>query len=253
MSNQNNGGETKGREEYKINITEHEPFNATEECKFIPSDKLCKLVSSMFRGAFADWEGCFFDIFQYNNRGPIIPSISLIFNHGRYDGRVTACELSTGKSTGNAVIDSVRNRDNRNKNGDRYYLTEDGKDVVSKLLIRNNATVKNGKIDWRYIVSEWTDPNQNSFYGAMPQKQFTKVSFIDIGALCGKIYGEKNEDGDPYEYYINVATAPAVQSPYQISPAQMKYVLNIKRTTNKAVAKAAEDAGLGISGSFIIR
>lgn len=237
------------RQKFVIEIApeDHFPFEAIAETKFITSNQLCKLVSELFHNVFADFEGCLFNV--SNNE----PTISLIFNHGEYaEGATRACERLSAKTVGSTVIDRGRSRDSLIKDGDRYYLTEDGQDVVKDLLIRR--LYNNGNPNLRNVVSEFTDRGPINSYFQQIQPQYTMVSYISIDRLCGLLFGDKDEEGNPVEYSVNIATA--INPPYAVNPGisvNTNYVLNISQISSKELSKLCDTLGLTSSGINIIR
>ena len=235
------------REKFKIEVTEPTPFDAIAESKYLTSNELCRLTSELFKSVFADYEGC---IFEATNGEP---TMSLIFNHGKYDNdAVVACERAGGKVSGSMVLDRTRNRDRQLQEGDRYYLTEDGKDVVMSLL--TSRTYNNGNPNWRNIVSEWTDRTVMNMYSYQQLPQYTKVSFIDLRNLCRLIFGNKI-DGDTVDYAVSIASS-LTPNGYQAMGGMsmnMNYMLNITRASAKEVAAVYEKLGFGSMGTRIVR
>lgn len=249
MSNTN--AETK-RDKFVIQLDEHEPFEATAETKYITSNEFCKLVSELFKGVFADYEGCTFDV---SNGGE--PTISLIFNHGKYDeNAIVACSRPDAKDTdGSTVIRSIRRRDVQLRDGDRYYLTEDGKDALKELL--TPRAYNGSKVNWGSIVQDIVDRTASTYY--MPSNQipqYTRVSFIDIKRLCSLIYGRKMENGDQMDYQVTIAS-PLSQMNYSMNGMPVgasNYVLSITRASLKEVTKMYEKLGYStMMGTNIVR
>lgn len=248
MSNEKK--ETK-REKFAINVAEHEPFEATAETKYITSNEFCKIVSELFKNVFADYEGCTFDV---GNAGE--PTISLLFNHGQYsDDDTVACHLRDAKdSDGSSVIRNMRRRDIQLREGDRYHLTEDGKDVIMDLL--TPRAFNGGKPNWGSIVQDIIDRNPTTYYMPASQiPQYTRVSFIDIKRLCGLIYGRDVED-DQKDYQVTIAS-PLNQMSYAMGgmpTGATNYVLSITRASLKEVTKMYEKLGYGnMMGTNIVR
>lgn len=237
---------TNKRDKFKI---EADPiaFDAIAESKYVTSQELCRLTSELFREVFADFEGC---IFETGNGGE--PTMSLIFNHQKYsEDDIVACERSGNKASGSSVLDRTRNRDRQLQDGDRYYLTEDGKDVVMTLL--TGRMFNNGNPNWRNIVSDWTDRTVVNLYSNQQLPQYTKVSFIDLRNLCRLIFGSK-VDGDNVDYSVTIASA-LTPAGYQTMgmPMNCNYMLNITRASAKEVAAVYEKLGFGTMGTHIVR
>jgi hypothetical protein len=234
-------GTGKERVPFEINIDEHAPFDAIASTKFMPSHELAQYVSELFHGVFADFEGCMFEI----PANGAAPCFSLVFNHGDYDkGATVGCERAYNRNVNrNDVVSRIRNRDNRVNNGDRYYLTEDGKDVVKTLLTRN--AFNNGNPNWKIVVGEYYEGNQGIYGVRTPQ--YTKVNFIDLDRVCGLLFGTEL-DGDTVEYHVQVMS-PIMQ--FQGQPSG-NYMLSITRVSSKEIRKTYEKVGLS-SFSRIIK
>lgn len=238
------------RDKFVIQLDEHEPFNATAETKYITSNEFCKLVSELFRGVFADYEGCTFDV---GNGGE--PTISLIFNHGMYDDdAIVACHRKDGKDIdGSTIIRNIRRRDVQMREGDRYYLTDDGMDVVKDLLVPR--AFNNGKPNWGSIVQDIVDRTTATYYMPATQiPQYTRVSFIDIKRLCGLIFGRKIDD-DQKDYQVSIAS-PLNQMSYAngMPVGASNYVLSITRASLNEVTKMYEKLGYSsMMGTNIVR
>lgn len=247
MSTQNDATETK-REPFKVQIDEHFDFSPIASSRYITSNKFCALVSELMRNIFVDFEGSSFAVTP-----GMEPTIDLIFNHGDYehDGKnVFAVERANAKSVGSTVIDRGRTRDAYTRDGDRYYLTDDGKDFVKDLLIRK--MYNNGNPDYRKIVSEFIERGPVNSYFVQSKPQYTKVSFISLNRLCALLFGSKDAAGEPVEYTVNVASPlPG----YQIngSSTAQNYVLNIQQIDSKELAEFCNSIGLGTSNLNIVR
>ena len=230
------------REPFVVTIDEHYNFDPVAASKFITSSELCKMISDLLHGVFCDYEGCTFDV----NQG-MEPTISLVFNHGDYTGSELpcACERLGAKQVGSTIIDRGRARDMFNRNGDRYYLTEDGQDFVKQLIARR--FYNNGNIDYKRIVSEVVDrgPMSTSF---MPQSnQYTKVSFISIDRICSLLFGTDEENGDRVEYTVNMA------APINYGAGAFNYVLNITRISAKELSSFCNKIGVNMQSLNIVR
>lgn len=229
------------RKPFTINLDEHLPFNGMSETMFISSNELGKAAADVFRGVFSDFEGCIFEVPQNG-----LPYFSLIFNHGEYDESAqVACERLNGVKAGqNDVLSRMRYRDVQLQNGDRYFLNEDGKDVVKSLLFPR--AYNNGNPNWQSIVSEYSE-RSNNMYGYATQ--YTKVSFIDPNRICSLLFGEKDEENDDVvDYHATIFTPMSTVA----GQTAYNYMLSIIRVSAKEVGAAYEKLGLA-SASRIIR
>lgn len=237
------------RKRFKIELEEHAPFNGIAETSYITSNEILKLVSEVFRGVFADFEGC---MFEPTNDGE--PTIALLFNHGKYnvDGEKisVACEKAGGKESGYTVIDRSRYRDRQMLEGDRYYLTEDGKDAFAPLLVTKRYN--NGNPNWKYIVSEFTERTPYNMYNQSQPVQYTKVSGISLDRMCGLLFGTKMED-DYYEYKAQIVGTLTPPANIYMAPVTCNYMLTVTRVSSKQVSEAYRKAGFGNVNAYIVR
>lgn len=231
------------REPYVIKVDQHQPFDAIAQTKYITSNELCRLTSELFRGVFEDYEGC---IFETNNGEA---SMTLVFNHGKYDENATvACRLGNAQSSGNSVIDRTRTRDYIVRDGNKYLLTEDGKDAITPLLVPR--IWNNGNPNWSRIVSDWVDRNMMNAFSIQQLPQYTKVSYIDLRQLCRLIFGSTDGD-DNVDYSVLIMST---LTPYAaLGKMNVNYMLNITRASSKEVAAAYEKLGFGTMGTNIVR
>lgn len=243
--------ETK-REKYRINkdgaaMTDFEPIAETQ---YIRSQELCSMVASIFHQAFADFHGCKFEV-QQNGE----PTISLFFDHADHssDSKPCACTLTNvKKGNNNDIIQRARVRDTLMKDGDRYYLTEDGKDVITDLLIRRFIK-NNGQVEWRTVVGEYSDQTAQNQWMGRPAIQYTKVSFIDPKLICKLIYGSKDND-DTFDYGVQILCPLDNRiNQFQMmgAPTSMNYMLKIERAHSKALNEVYSKIGIA-QGSNII-
>lgn len=242
MSKASSNQQENTRTPFKIELEEHLPFNYIATTKYIPSNELAKAASDLFHGVFADYEGCMFEVPV--NQPNMAPYFSLVFNHGDYDeGAITACELANGARSGKSdVLSRVRYRDAQLQNGDRYYLTEDGKDVVKSLLMPQ--LFNNNNPNWQRIVSEYSEGRQG-FYG-YNTPQYTKASYIDPNRLCALLYGDKDGE-DMVEYHVSIF---GPMNTYQ-GQQTANYMLAITKVSVSEINDAYNKLGLGSMSRII--
>jgi len=240
------------RTKYVINKegTPMTEFKAVSEVQYIRSNDLCALVSEVFHAAFADFHGCLFETIQGAE-----PVISLFFDHADHkdDQRPCACEMAAGQTAeGNNVVARSRQRDSFMRDGDRYILTEDGKDVISELLIRR-LVPNNGNINWKNIVGEYYDQTTQNMYFGRQIPQYTKVSGIDVKKVCAMIFGTK-DDKDTYDYGFQILGPTNFGNPFQMpgNPQMANYTLSITRAHAKEIGEVYSRLGIA-SGSNIIQ
>lgn len=249
--------ENKDRKPYRLDI-ENDAFNPDYDGKYLTSIEFCKLTNEIFRAAFVNFYGSKFEI----SGGQ--PVMSLLFTHmdqvpeytEDQDGNSVVAHVATtradGNKVGNKTIDSIRRRENFRLNGDKFYLTEDGKDIIKPLLFPR--IYNNGKVNWNSIVVETSDANGSSLFGTMNQIQLTKVGGIDPKRVASLIWGRKDEDGE-IDYGISIMRDLTINSGFGMPGSQggKNYAMSITRAHVSAISKTYENLGLGSVGSNIIR
>lgn len=229
--------EEKQREKYTVEVEPME-FTADAQCMTLTSSDLCKLVNTLFKAAFADFDG---SKFEMNGN---IPTITLAFRHIKHDDEAGyyACEMASGKKSGSTVIDRSRTYDRLIKEGDRYYLTDDGKDVLKELLIPRFASRPN--LNWGEVVADFVDSSGSYFNYNKETK--TKVMYVDPNALCAKIFGDKG-----YSYSVQVRGDLFANRPQ--GWMGNNYVLNILRVDNAEIQNTYAKLGIGVMSSDFIK
>lgn len=233
------------------------PFDTIANSKFISSNELCKIASDVFKSIFADCEGTRFEV--SNNQF----YIGVIFNHAKYNTNpddenrdIVACAIDGDiKKTSSNVVNVIRGRDSRMINGDRYVITEDGKDIFMNLLTIRQFN--NGNPNWNQIVSDFSEQQVRGYYNFMSGvPQYTIIRFIDVGNLCKFIFGSEvkdehgNKTDDHYDYHANIIT-PINQFGMISGMSTNNYMLNITRVSDKNVRKLYADMGMGTIANII--
>lgn len=243
MKNQN---EKESREKFKIIVDDLEVEPGVAQTNYVLSSEIQQKISELFKSVFADYEGCIFEV----SNGE--PTISLLFNRKKYDEDERVGSYRIGEKSGSSVIDRRRNQDRQMQEGDRYYLTDDAKDVVSDLLIPR--LYNNGNINWKLIVSDYQERNQNNYY-MMPNQipVYTKVSGLSLNRILNanllEGFASKDKDGNKVEHGATLA-APLNYMNYQQGSV---YVLTITTITVNNLNKIYEKLGFGSAVSGIIR
>lgn len=242
MGNNKNATDDQKREMFRMEPA-NMPFKAMADTTFIMHSNLAKFVNYYFHQVFADYEGCKFV------GGGQEPTLELYFNHGEYGEKVrTACERVTAK-VGNDWLARSRARDFIARQGDRYTLTDDGKDALVNLL--THQKYNNGNPNFNNIISEITERDGiSNYYTNQTPKTFTCVSFISLNRICALLFGDKFED-EAVEYDCKVA---AIRPSFgAMSPNGGEFIYMITRVTRKVVADFYNELGIGQSSSGIIR
>jgi hypothetical protein len=204
------------RKKYVLDIEDHLSFKPDAEIKILTQRELCDLVSPCFKAAFADFECCSI------SKDSAQPYMILSFNHYKHnkDG-IYACEITSKKKSGNSVVDIVQEYDRRTREGDRFFLTEDGKDVIKPLLLPrfNN----NNNPNWGNIV---TDIALAQSFGRFAN--FTEVKFIDIREICKLLFGDHDEeDNSMLDYSINFTIDGNNNYVFQITKVNTRKVFDM--------------------------
>lgn len=239
------------RDPYKVEVT---PLDFNEDCstKYISSREFCKLTNEYFRLAFADYDGSTFDFIQG------APSVTLYFNHTKpvADG-VYACERASEKTYGNTVIDKNRGRDMQMREGDRYHVTDDGKDLIQPILLPRYFN--NGNPKWKEIVADFSERTGGSLYmGNNNVRQLTKIIGIDPKAICAILWGKeadsKKDEHNYLDYGIAVLRDMTIPNGMAMPGNQNpNYALAITRAYISNIQSTYEKFGITALGSNIIR
>jgi hypothetical protein len=113
----------------EINVDQHLKFGAISDMAYMSSVEFCELVSKAFKRIFVDFEGC---------RLVPIPSTNQLqmqfyFNHKELpvtEGMYRACTKDGKTEAANSTLAAIRRRDHLLNVGDRYFLTDDGKECI---------------------------------------------------------------------------------------------------------------------------
>ena len=204
----------------------------------ISSEKLCDYVFDFFSSIFDDFEDC-----QFCAIGQVKPTITVFFNHRDYPENARLGVKKGGdKQSGNEILDRSRRRDRMIAAGDRYFLTEDAKDILEEFIPHGF----NQKIDWKNFVSE-----QNfGSYQTGRQPNVTAVSGLSIEKLCEKIkLIAPNDPDDRYEYAFTIkAELTNGNMMLMNNNFNRNYLLTIMKASEKELDKVYAELGY-ISGS----
>jgi hypothetical protein len=248
-NNQQASAESKQeRKPYTIDLEEHLPFNGVASTAIITSKQFCSCLNELFHQVFADYEGSKFIIPQNGGR----PTIDLVFNHGNYENAdlPVACENATKPNAGkgqNSILEIARGRDRLMKEGDRFYLTQDGQDIIKPLL--DPYHFNRGKINWGNIIFPTTDGNNMMQIYGYRQQQYSEVTGLDLNRLADLLYGVKDKDGKIYQNHVDIK-APGSNGPVYGAPL---YIFWITRVSQDTVQEVYQSLGIGTGTSSIIR
>lgn len=227
-------------ETLEITIEQHLKFNAIADICYISSVEFCELVSNAFRQIFSDWDGC--KMVPIPNTQQL--QMQFFFNHREAEvpeGMYKACTKDIKDQASNSTLAAIRRRDHFMNNGDRYFLTEDGKSALAKFFF-DGATVFNrdGSIKENTVTSEVHDTAGDFMSTSIPQ-QLTMVSFIDPIKVATFLFGAKDDDGEGWVY--NITPKRSMNNPY-CGTNSANYVLSIERISVNQTKKLAATYGL---------
>ena len=230
--------DTNKREKFSVDV-EGVNLSPIESGIDISSEKLCDYIFDFFSSIFVDFEDC-----QFNVIGQTKPTISIFFNHGNYtEGDRVGVKKGGDGHSGNELLDRSRRRDRLIASGDRYFLTDDAKDIIEEFIPHGF----NQKIDWKNYVSEI---NYNNPYTGNRQPNLTQVSGLSVEKLCEKLkLIAPNEADDRYEYAFTIK-AELTNSNMMIMGNNFtrNYLLTIMKASEKELDKVYAELGY-ISGS----
>lgn len=233
---------TEKQEKFEINIKPEE-FKPIGEFKLTTSSDLGKAAYTIFKSAFADFEGV---IFEPGNGSE--PTFSLIFNHGSYgeDETVGVKSAMAVKADSSSVVDRIRTLDSLYKNGAKYVETQELKDVVEKLLVPN--LYNGGKPKWGQIVVDFSERSYSIYNNQVVQ--YTKINGISAKRLVSWIFGSK-VDGETFDYEVRVVGPATPAAPMGNRPNN--WMLQISRASYEEVNALYQSYGIATSNSNIIR
>lgn len=232
-------------QKFEIKVTEKEEFPETYSGHVTTSVDLCKLISSLFRTIYADFEGCQFK-FDKANR----PTISLFFN--QIDSKMkdpnkiyaTDQEIPEDKKKKggtSTLIGRRRTMDARRQFGDRFYLTNEGKEGITKFLYGDKFN-RDGKVNWGDICIPIATDTQRGMYPYTQPKQMTEVAGLDPVKLLNEIYGTE-EGGKTYTHQVIVqcSIGTSFNNGYVNSN---NFLLNIQRICDQETESIGLQAGI---------
>lgn len=223
-------------------------FVPDEASKYMTSKEFAEEVTNLFKQLFGDWYGAKFLVTQTG-----VPMINLYFQHVDPNSPHTAplaCTLSADKSTGATVIDRNRRRDFQRTDGDRYWLTDDGKDVIKHMLYSNYYN--GGKVEWKKIMNEITERTSSSFY-APNGIQLTEITGIDPARVASRIWGKKDSEGSDIDYMVQVVKNLSANPTYFGMQQNPIYVIRLSKAYGSNLTETYRRLGLGEAGSGISR
>lgn len=235
-----------------IVVEEHEEFDPIVGVKYLSAKELCEAVSVIFKSIFGDYEGCTLGGVPGTNQ----IEIKLYFNHtnGRDDLPMCCSKEIDEDGTKNSLLIKTRRYNSRMTQGDRYFVTEEGKATIAPLLINNKSLLQNnGSINWGKICSEVADTSAQYAFEQMRQ-QYTAISYIDPVKLIEIIYGDKTVDQSGAEhkwvYNLRVINSIPTLALQNNNNSPMNWMLGIDRISEEETEKLARRYGLTMSNGL---
>lgn len=235
-----------------LTIEEHDEFDPIVGVKYLSAKELCETVSSIFKVLFGDFEGCTLAGIPGSNQ----IEIKLFFNHTNgKPGMAMCCSKEIDEDgTKNSLLLKTRRYNSRMTQGDRYFVTEEGKATLAPLLINNKALLQNnGTINWGKVCSEVADTSSQYAFEQMRQ-QYTAISFIDPVKLIELIYGDRTVDqsGNEHKWVYNLRVINSIPTLTLQNNANspMNWMLGIDRISEEETEKLAKRYGLSMSNGL---
>lgn len=245
LAEEQKGNSATGDGQAHIFFEQNIDFESNAETKYLSSNKFLQNVSNVMHSVYADFEGC-----------KLVPMkdgscyIIFYFNHGKYDpsdDKIIACTpIAPNVSATNETLRSIRLADSYRSNGEKYYLTEEGKSSIMDLLIRGNLTFhENGKVKWDKILFEAADPNPQYAYYNRQMQMLTSVSYIDPCTIAALMYGDGSSKESPnpkWEYVVRCHNSLIPNRYGQVISSGL--MLSIDRISIEETQKLAMELGI---------
>lgn len=255
---------TNANEEKSANIKDFRiesglEFDPISDTKYLTSTEFGEIVSNIFKQVFVDYEGCTLGGVQ----GTPYITINFFFNHREISDDAIPSNMFRGitrkipNKSNNETVNNIRLYNNILRNGDRYYLTDDAKQIIKPFLLSGVGRIygPNGNINWGNITSEQGDNSQRFNFGVnQVPLQYTVCTFIDPTKLATAIYGEDNtENGAKWCYQVRVANSiPNINSMNNTNSNTANpsnWILAIDRVSAKELNKLAAKFGFANIGN----
>lgn len=239
-----------------LSIEEHEEFDPIFGSKYISAKELCETTSSIFKQVFGDFEGCVLGGITGTNQ----LEIKLYFNHANNNPDMAKCcsKEIDDEGTKNSLLLKTRRYNSRMTQGDRYFVTEEGKATLAPLLVNSKALLQNnGTINWGKICSEVADTSTQYDFVQMRQ-QYTAISFIDPVKIIELVYGTESTDetGATHKWVYNLRVANSIPTLaiQQNVNSPMNWMLCIDRISEEETEKLARRYGFSmVNGLDMVR
>ena len=250
--------EEKKEDVFEIVNNKYERFNESVSSKFIKSSDLCKTANRIFENVYDDYEGSTLEVVGNNIY------LCLWFNHAvkmtSSDKKpITAfTQYMDSSNCRNELINTIKNRDRRSREGNRYHITKYGMEGLEKFMrdypVDCNIRKRNGEVIWDKCYTDIADGAQYS-NGFQAQKVCTKLSYIDpikvLEFAHGKYVkvGRDRETGNDIKervfYTININQVLNSPIGMRNNSGTTEYLLKIDRLNDVKMKNTSADLGLG--------
>lgn len=230
------------KEAAHIVFEEHAEFKSNADVKYLSSVSFAQDVSTVMHGVYADFEGC---KLQTMKDGSCY--FHFYFNHNSYPDtdKIVACTpQAPNVSAKNQTLYNIRLADSYRNNGEKYYLTEDGKSTIADLLIPGDFVFDRNtrKVKWNKVVVDVADPNPNMRLYINSLQMLTQVSYIDPCRIAALMYGDGSEEtGIPqWEYVVRAHNSLMPNRGF----VQSGVMLSIERISVEETNRLARELGI---------
>lgn len=219
--------------------------------------QIAKLINNYLKPLFPDCYGVKVEPEFHPNSVNKSLSVVVVFTdkgqdmvgNGQYKALEPIVTQEKIKNSLNTRLKYYNNLRTSNRYQNVYQFTKAAKDILGD-LVPNSAIGKNGKINWKDIMSEFTLRQYNA------QNVIGVSIVLDFNKILKKIYGHKTEDQSTWNYLVLVGNPLNPQRAMDGSIIATKWQVFILRLKDKDVFDLASrygyDATMGMNRMGII-
>lgn len=208
-------------------------FDGILRSKIMTTIDLSKVVNSLIKPVFSDWEGSTIELGQYGN---LILTIFFKDKGQPLNGQVKAIQPVVGQLGRTASpIQRIQNMNLRNK-AKTYDLTPQAKELLSEFI----PTKRGKEVNWNNHLFERTENNYGSY------SIHVALVGCDLTRILRKIYGGK-DDRDRIEYSIDLIRPMGMEFGYNSG----NYLVRVSQLNTSEVQKLVSTIGLIPAGGQI--
>ena len=224
---------------FEIKVTDHDPFPNIIEGGVMTLYEVMEKVSELFGSAFKDYAGCFVQPYPQGNGFNV--QLYFTLNPTNNDGTTYAfTRAGEAKSNNKSSIVNSYNRFSARVKPKLYEITDEGSNGLAKFFPANlkirNRDGSLGHPDYKRYVTEIA---RTQAYGS---EIYALVTGLDLYRIISEIYGNKDGDGDHYQYEI-VPKKPLNQNP-GAAPNSLDWLVYIQRIKMKSLEAIGKKVGL---------